>query len=131
MVRYSQAFKEQIVQKLLVPNAQSVVDISRETGIGQPTLYRWKSDDQGTTGQASTQSDAKDPERWDGQQKLAVVIETAGLNAHERSAYCREKGLYVEQIIRWKAQAAEGCQADRCMTCVAATGTTPTQTTSP
>ena len=109
MARQSQAFKEQIVQKLLVPNAQSVVDISWETGIGQSTLYRWKSDYQCTIGQASVQSDAKDPERWDGQQKRAVVIETAGLNEHERSAYCREKGLYVEQIIRWRAQAAEGC----------------------
>ncbi|MEL6711460.1 MAG: transposase [Pseudomonadota bacterium] len=111
MARHSQAFKEQIVQKLLVPNAQSVVDISRETGIGQSTLYHWKSDYLGTTGQTSTQSDARDPECWDGQQKLAVVIETTGLNEHERSAYCREKGLYVEQIIRWKAQAAEDCQA--------------------
>ncbi len=88
-----------------------MVDISRETGIGQSTLYRWKSDYLGTTDQTSTQSDAKNLERWDGQQKLAVVIETAGLNEYERSAYCREKGLYVEQIIRWKAQAAEGCQA--------------------
>ncbi len=54
MARHSQAFKEQIVQKLLIPNAQSVVDISRETGIGQSTLYRWKSDYQGTTVQASS-----------------------------------------------------------------------------
>jgi len=112
MARQSQAFKEQIVQKLLMPNAQSVVDVSRETGIAQSTLYRWKNDYQGTTGNASasTGSDTKNPERWDGSEKLAVVIATAGLNEHERSAYCREKGLYVEQIIRWRAQAAEGCQ---------------------
>jgi len=92
-----------------MPNAQSVVDVSYETGISQSALYRWKSDDQGMTGKASTCSDAKDPERWDGQQKLAIIIETAGLNEHECSGYCREKGLYVEQIARWRAQAAEGC----------------------
>ena len=111
MARQSQEFKEQFVQKLLMPNAQSVVDVSRETGIAQSTLYRWKSDYQGTTGNtsASTGPDTKNPERWSGQEKLAVVIATAGLNEHERSAYCREKGLYVEQITRWKAQAAEGC----------------------
>ena len=115
MARQSQAFKEQIVQKLLMPNAQSVVDVSRETGIAQSTLYRWKSDYQGTTdhASASTGSDTKNPERWSGQEKLAVVIATAGLNEHERSAYCREKGLYVEQITRWKAQAAEGCNGKR------------------
>ena len=109
MARHSQAFKEQIVQKLLTPNAQTVVTVSRETGIGQSTLYRWKSDYQGATGQAATGTEVKDPERWTGQEKLAVVIATAGLNEHERSVYCREKGLYVEQITRWKARAAEGC----------------------
>lgn len=110
MVRQSQAFKEQIVQKLLTPNAQSVLDVSQETGIGQSTLYRWKSDYLGTTtGQASKGSASNDPDHWEGQKKLAEVIATAGLNEHECSAYCREKGLYVEQITRWKAQAAEGC----------------------
>ena len=109
MAKQSQAFKEQVVQKLLTPNAQSVVEVSRETGIAQSTLYRWKSDYQGRTGKASARTDANNPERWNGQEKLSVVIATAGLNEHERSAYCREKGLYVEQITRWKAQAAEGC----------------------
>ena len=110
MTKQSQAFKEQIVEKLLSPEARSVADVSRETGIGKSTLYRWKSDYQGTTDKVSAKSDAGDPENWAGQKKLAVVIETAGLNEHERSAYCREKGLYVEQITRWQAQAAEGCQ---------------------
>jgi transposase-like protein len=110
MTKQSQAFKAQIVEKLLSPDAQSVEYVSRETGIGKSTLCRWKSDYQGTTDKVSAKSGAGDPENWAGQKKLAVVIETAGLNEHERSAYCREKGLHVEQITRWLAQAAEGCQ---------------------
>ena len=30
------------------------------------------------------------------------VLETAGLNATELSAYCRQKGLYPEQVDRWR-----------------------------
>ena len=29
-----------------------------------------------------------------------MVLETAGLNATELSAYCRERGLYPEQVDR-------------------------------
>jgi transposase len=31
-----------------------------------------------------------------------VVLETAGLNATELSAYCRERGLYPLQVERWQ-----------------------------
>ncbi len=36
----------------------------------------------------------KDPEGWSATDKFTVVLETAGLNATELSAYCRERGLY-------------------------------------
>jgi len=38
--------------------------------------------------------------------KFTVALETAGLNATELSAYCRERGLYPEQVVRWR-QAAQ------------------------
>ena len=31
-----------------------------------------------------------------------VVLETAGLNGSELGAYCRERGLYPEQVERWR-----------------------------
>ncbi len=44
----------------------------------------------------------KDPEGWGASDKFTVVLETAGLNATELSAYCRERGLYPEQVERWR-----------------------------
>ncbi|QDX98030.1 hypothetical protein EGD00_14410 [Pectobacterium carotovorum subsp. carotovorum] len=38
------------------------------------------------------------PEHWSAEAKLATVIETASVNEAELSEYCREKGLYVEQV---------------------------------
>jgi hypothetical protein len=35
-----------------------------------------------------------------------VVLETAGLNATELSAFCLERGLHPEQVVRWRRQFA-------------------------
>jgi len=39
---------------------------------------------------------------------LAVVIETTSLSEAELSAYCRQKGLYSEQVQRWKEACLHG-----------------------
>ena len=53
------------------------------------------------------------PENWSGKDKLAVVIETAALNEEELSTYCRERGLYVEQVQRWREAAESGADIHR------------------
>ena len=51
--------------------------------------------------------DGKNPEGWSSEDKFAVVLEAAPLNAAELAEYCRRKGLYPEQIAAWRA----ACQA--------------------
>lgn len=104
MARYSEEFKEQAVKRLMPPNAQSVAQVSRDIGISDVTLYTWRN--QYRARGNAVPADPSNPENWSGKNKLAVVIETAALNEQELSAYCREKGLYVEQIQRWR-EAAE------------------------
>jgi len=43
----------------------------------------------------------KDPEGWDATDKFTIVLETAGLNATVANPYCRERGLYPEEVERW------------------------------
>lgn len=106
MPRYSEEFKERIVQKMMPPNSQSVAQISRETGVCEPTLYTWKKQYQREG--IAVPADPSNPENWSGQNKLAVVIETAALNEQELSEYCRKKGLYPEQVVRWKEISISG-----------------------
>ena len=42
MPRYSQAFKEQLVQKLVSPEGPTLAKLSLETGISGPSLRAWK-----------------------------------------------------------------------------------------
>ncbi len=108
MPRYTQEFKDQMVGKLMPPNAQSVAQVSRDTGISEPTLYSWRN--QYRAGGKAVPADPSNPESWGGESKLAVVIEVAALNEHELSEYCRRKGLYAEQIGRWREAAIAGTE---------------------
>ena len=58
-------------------------------------------------------ADTKNPENWSGENKLAVVIETAALNEAQLAEYCRKKGLYVEQVMRWREAAIAGAETLR------------------
>jgi transposase-like protein len=82
------------------PHRQSVAEISAELGIHAATLYNWRKTWrlQGEVVPASE----KDPEGWSATDKFTVVLETAGLNATELSVYCRERGLFPEQVERWR-----------------------------
>ena len=100
MRRYSEAVKADVRRRMSPPQRQSVSQISAELGIHVVTLYNWRKAWrlQGEVVPASE----KDPEGWGATDKFTVVLETAGLNATELSAYCRERGLFPEQVERWR-----------------------------
>ena len=100
MRRYSEAVKADVRRRMSPPQRQSVAQISAELGIHVVTLYNWRKAwrMQGEVVPASE----KDPDGWSATDKFTVVLETAGLNATELSAYCRERGLFPEQVERWR-----------------------------
>jgi transposase-like protein len=95
------------------PHRQSVTEIAQELGIHVITLYKWRKAWrlQGEVVPATQ----KDPEGWSAADKFTVVLESAGLNATELSAYCRERGLFPEQVDRWR-QAAQDANAKPLLT---------------
>ena len=52
----------------------------------------------------------KTAEGWSGESKLAAMVETAMLSEVELSEYCREKGLYPDQVKAWKQACIVGQQ---------------------
>ena len=108
MRRYSEAVKADVRRRMSPPQRQSVAQISAELGIHVVTLYNWRKAWrlQGEVVPASE----KDPEGWSATDKFTVVLETAGLNATELSAYCRERGLYPEQVERWRQASQDANQ---------------------
>ena len=105
MRRYSEAVQTDVRKRMSPPHRQSVAQISQELGIHQATLYNWRKlwRLQGEVVPASE----KDPDSWSAADKFTVVLETAGFNATELSRYCRERGLFLEQVDRWRQTAPD------------------------
>ena len=110
MRRYSEAVKADVRRRMSPPHRQSVARISEELGIHVMTLYNWRKAWrlQGEVVPASE----KEPEGWSAADKFTVVLETAGLNATELSAYCRERGLFPEQVEPWRQAAPVTARKD-------------------
>lgn len=96
---YPKELKDSIIAKMLPPYNQSVIQIHEETGIPQGTIKQWKGELKKSGHAAPT---VHRIERWSTQDKFLIVVETATLSEVELSEYCRQKGLYVEQVKTWR-----------------------------
>lgn len=110
MIRYSEERKSAVLKKLLPPLNRSVAEVAREEGITDVTLYHWRK--QARNRGEVVPGNKSLPDDWPAEARLAVVIETATLSAVEVAAYCREKGLYVEQVAAWRQACLDGQQRD-------------------
>jgi len=91
--------KMSIVKRMMPPHNEAVSKISKECGVSETTLYKWK---KAAMSQGMTTGGNVLPERWNTQEKFAVVVETASLSEVELAEYCRAKGLFVEQVTAWR-----------------------------
>ncbi|KLE15568.1 transposase [Clostridium sp. C8] len=95
--RYSKLEKEKLISRMLPPESISVSDLSKETGISKSTLQTWK-------------TKAVKPKNTDNnigkigvtpKDRFLIVMETYLLSEAELARYCREKGLFVEDVKKW------------------------------
>lgn len=99
-MRYSSERKEAVLRKMLPPDNKSIPDLAREEGISEQTLYVWR---QKARAKGLLLPDGKKtPKGFTSADKFAAVVETAAMNAEQLSVYCRERGLYPEQIKAWR-----------------------------
>ena len=105
MARYSAEQKEAIKRRMLPPENISIPKLSQETGVNVTTLYKWRKELRGSGQAAPGNEDLSD--QWSSRDKFLIVYETYTMNETELAQYCREKGLYVEQVIQWKNSCEE------------------------
>ena len=93
---YSKELRERAIARLLPPINASLSAVSQELNIPYQTLYGWRTQSSKQPLPVTQAREAED--LFDAQTKFTVVLETATLNEVDLAAYCRSKGLYVEQI---------------------------------
>jgi transposase len=86
---------------LLPPYSYSLRQIASELDVGLGTVQKWRQElvDNGH----QFENDKSEGSGYSADQKFAAVITTAIMSEHELASYCREHGLFVEQIKSWKA----------------------------
>ncbi|WP_024906078.1 transposase [Robbsia andropogonis] len=107
-MKYSEEHKEAILKKLLAPHNRSVGDVSREEGVSEATIYnrRKAARERGLL----LPVNATDSEGWRSRDKFNAVLECSALSEVELAEYCRRRGLYPEQLRRWR-ESGEGANA--------------------
>ena len=103
MARYGKDYKERVVARLLPPESSSVERVSAEVGVSAATLERWLAE-------ALQASSGGEPVRrvWTAAARLQAVLATAALDETARSAWCREHGVYAQELAQWVASALGG-----------------------
>ncbi len=99
-MKYSPERKEAVLKKMLPPHNKSIPQIAAEEGISEPTLYLWRQQAR-SQGRLLPDGDTT-PAGWTSRDKFAAVLETAAMNEAELAEYCRQRGLYPEQIKLWR-----------------------------
>src|SRR5665647_177162 len=100
MKHYSKELKDSIIARLLPPINAKAADLHKETGIPEGTMASWLHEFRKSN---PRQPQTKVLNQCGADIKLAVIIETASLNETELAEYCRARGVYPEEIAKWKA----------------------------
>jgi transposase-like protein len=103
---YTEAFKDAMVEKMVVPGGVTASVLSKETGISQPTLSKWKKS------RAKVESMAKDrtrrrPQDWTAEERLNAIVETSKMSEEDLGSYLRREGLHSSHLEQWKADFVE------------------------
>ena len=114
-MKYSEKFKSRMVQKMAAPGGRSANALAGEVGVSQGTLSRWLRE-AGSVGPMSPSRSARKrdrsskphPKNRSAQDKLALLIEAAGLGEEELGAFLRREGIHQADLDRWRASSLEG-----------------------
>ena len=88
--------------RLLPPESASVAEVAREIGVAEQTLERWLSD--------ALSRPARE-RAWTAPARLEAVVATAAMDEAARGAWCREHGVYPQQLQQWRESATQALAA--------------------
>ena len=83
---------------MLPPESATVESVAREIGVGVSTLERWRSD--------ALSRPARE-RAWTAAARFEAVLMTASLDEAGKSAWCRERGVYPQELEQWRLSATQ------------------------
>ena len=99
--KYSEAFIEQAVVKLLSRGKRTVREVALELNVSYHTAKNWMKRGHPERAGASAGKE-KRPQDWSASEQLQALNETHALSGEALQAWCREHGLFAHHLSSWK-----------------------------
>lgn len=100
---YAQAFKEEVVRKMLTRGNRTIADMAAELNVPYHSVRNWLRNPNMAHLHRAAGSE-KRPQEWTAEQRLQALLDTNTLAPEELSAWCRERGIFAHQLQAWKAE---------------------------
>jgi transposase len=118
MKEYTTTVKARMVARLTGPNAVTATALSKETGISQATLSRWRQAAAKIPTMPSKRAPKAKPDvrstaakaparRRSGADKLDLVIRAEGLERDDLGSLLRGEGVHLAELEQWRKVARE------------------------
>jgi len=101
--RYSQAFKEEVVRKMLTRGNRTIADMAAELNVPYHSVRNWLRNPKMAHLHRPTGGD-KRPQDWTSEQRLQALLDTNALAPEALNAWCREHGIFPHQLQAWKTE---------------------------
>jgi transposase len=100
-MRYSVAFKESLIKKILPPENRSIRSVAMEAGVSEQSLYNWfNKSKEGTLSVGDNVGGRNRPPR----EKLRLLIESQGIPKDKLGQWLRENGLHSEHLTQYEQE---------------------------
>jgi len=97
-VPYNEGFKARMIQRMAGSERITATALSKEVGIGQPTLSRWLRE---RSLGGMTDEEPKTRRTWTPAEKLRVALEASQLKDEELGELLRREGLHEDTLAEW------------------------------
>ena len=104
---YTPSFREQALSKVFNRGTRTVQSIASDLNMSYHTLKNWMRDEKKNP-QSMAESSSRRPSDWSTAERLQALLETYSLDEVSRNAWCRERGVYPQQLQAWRLEIEQG-----------------------
>src|ERR1035437_1349721 len=107
---YTEAFKAQMVRRMIGPQRVTATALELEVGVPQSSLSRWlvQANTLAAMPPTDPSSSPKSPRAWSPREKLSFIAKAEGLSGPELGALLRSEGVHEAQLQQWRQAAEQG-----------------------
>ena len=98
---YTNAFKQQAVEKVLQRGDKTINSIADELNVNHYTLKNWLRPDYQRESMSNTPTYTR-PQDWSLEERFQLLMESSTLEGEALNAFCRQKGIFTHHLDTWK-----------------------------